>query len=122
MLCMIKKVITIMFEFVKNEIDFFIRSKTKFSRKNFVEKNTRILEFIEKEEKNIVFIMYDFHVNFGLNNRPPDYEIVRKLRDLVSSLKVSISNGNSGSKGVGGIAYFETAIDLTNYNKLIFDK
>lgn len=49
-----------MFEFVKNEIDFFIRSKTKFSRKNFVEKNTRILEFIEKENDYIYQILDKF--------------------------------------------------------------
>ena len=38
-----------MFEFLKNEIDFFIRNKTKFSRKNFVEKSEKILKIVEKE-------------------------------------------------------------------------
>ena len=40
-----------MFEFLKNEIDFFIRNKTKFSRGNFVEKSSRIIEFVEKEKE-----------------------------------------------------------------------
>ena len=31
------------FENIKNSIDFFIRSKTKFSRKNFVEKDEKLL-------------------------------------------------------------------------------
>ena len=31
------------FENIKNGIDFFIRNKTKFSRKNFVEKDEKLL-------------------------------------------------------------------------------
>ena len=38
-----------MFDDLKNTIDFFICSKTKFSRKNFVEKNPKILSQIERE-------------------------------------------------------------------------
>ena len=33
-----------MFEDLKNQIDFFIRNKTRFSRRNFVEKDPQILE------------------------------------------------------------------------------
>ena len=33
-----------MFEDIKNNFDFFIRNKTKFSRKNFVEKRTKLIE------------------------------------------------------------------------------
>ena len=33
-----------MFEDLKNTFDFFIRNKTKFSRKNFVEKNPKLIE------------------------------------------------------------------------------
>lgn len=33
-----------MFENLRNEIDFFIRNKTKFSRKNFVETNSELIE------------------------------------------------------------------------------
>ena len=49
-----------MFEFLKNEIDFFIRSKTKFSRKNFVEKSPTIINFIEKENTYIYKILDKF--------------------------------------------------------------
>ena len=33
-----------MFEDIRNGIDFYIRSKTRFSRKNFVEKNRELIE------------------------------------------------------------------------------
>lgn len=33
-----------MFEDLKNSFDFFVRSKTRFSRKNFVEKNQELIE------------------------------------------------------------------------------
>lgn len=33
-----------MFEDLRNSFDFFVRSKTRFSRKNFVEKNAKLLE------------------------------------------------------------------------------
>ena len=38
-----------MFEDLRNTIDFFIRNKTKFSRKNFVETNIDLLERNKKE-------------------------------------------------------------------------
>lgn len=47
----------------------------------------RALEFIEKHDKNAIFVMYDYHTNFGTKNRAPDYDIIRKLRDLVPVLK-----------------------------------
>ncbi len=47
----------------------------------------RALEFVEKHDKSAIFMMYDYHTNFGTKNRAPDYNIIRKLRDLVSVLK-----------------------------------
>ena len=38
-----------MFKNLKNTIDFFIRNKTKFSRKNFVEKNEKLLQRNKQE-------------------------------------------------------------------------
>lgn len=38
-----------MFDNLKNNIDFFIRNKTKFSRKNFVERSSLLLERNEQE-------------------------------------------------------------------------
>lgn len=45
-----------MFENIKNNIDFFIRNKTKFSRKNFVEKNE------EKLLHNYLENLYTFDI------------------------------------------------------------
>ncbi len=49
----------------------------------------KALDFVQKHDKDSIFIFYDIHVNFGLRNRAPDYDLVRKLRDLVSFLKTS---------------------------------
>lgn len=48
----------------------------------------KMLEFIRTYEKDAVFIVYDFHVNFGPKNRTPDYNIIRKVRDIVPDLKL----------------------------------
>lgn len=50
---------------------------------------SKAMDFIQKHDKDSVFIFYDLHVNFGMKNRTPDYDLVRKLRDLVTSLKTS---------------------------------
>lgn len=47
-----------------------------------------MLEYIRKYEKDAVFILYDFHVNFGLKNRTPDYNVIRKIRDIIPDLKL----------------------------------
>ena len=45
-------------------------------------------EFIRKYDKDAVFILYDFHVNFGPKGRQPDYNIIRKVRDIIPDLKL----------------------------------
>ena len=52
------------------------------------------LGFVEKCDKNAIFLFYDFHVNFGVKNRQPDYDVIRKLRDMVSALKTSPARKN----------------------------
>lgn len=47
----------------------------------------KMLEFIEKCEEPAVFILKDFHIFFGANNRPLDTQIIRKIRDLLPHLK-----------------------------------
>lgn len=47
----------------------------------------KALQYIEGINEPAVFILKDFHVNFGVNNRPVDYEVVRKLRDMITPLK-----------------------------------
>lgn len=48
----------------------------------------KMLEYIRRYDKDAVFIVYDFHVNFGLKNRAPDYNVIRKIRDIVPDLKL----------------------------------
>ena len=55
---------------------------------------SKALEFVEKCDKDAVFLFYDMHVNFGIHNRGCDYELVRRLRDLVSVLKTSQARKN----------------------------
>lgn len=49
----------------------------------------KMLEFIEKCSEPAVFILKDFHIYFGANNRPMDTQIIRKMRDLLPHLKKS---------------------------------
>ncbi len=49
----------------------------------------RALEFIEKFDEPAVFVVKDFHVYFGQQGRPADFEVIRKIRDLVPVLKQS---------------------------------
>lgn len=49
----------------------------------------KLIEFIEKYNKDSVFILYDFHVFFGNKQRQADPAIVRSLRDLIPTLKTS---------------------------------
>lgn len=48
----------------------------------------KMLEYVRKYDKDAVFIIYDFHVNFGLKNRTPDYNVIRKIRDIIPDLKL----------------------------------
>ena len=41
-----------------------------------------------------VFIIYDFHVNFGPKNRTPDYNVIRKIRDIIPDLKLGTVRKN----------------------------
>lgn len=48
----------------------------------------KMLEFIRKYDKDSVFIIYDFHVNFGVKNRTPNYDAIRKIRDIIPDIKL----------------------------------
>ncbi len=54
----------------------------------------KALEFIEACKDSAVFVLLDFHIYFGSANRPPDYQIVRKLRDLLHSIKYNPASQN----------------------------
>ena len=54
----------------------------------------KLIEYIEKYDKDAVFILYDFHVFFGTKQRPPEATIARAIRDLVPVLKTSQARKN----------------------------
>lgn len=47
----------------------------------------KALEFIEHYQEPAIFVLKDFHVFFGANNRPPDIQVIRKIRDMLHGLK-----------------------------------
>jgi SpoVK/Ycf46/Vps4 family AAA+-type ATPase len=49
----------------------------------------KALEFIENFEDPAVFILKDFHIYFGGQGRLPDFQVIRKIRDVVPTLKQS---------------------------------
>ena len=49
----------------------------------------QLFDIIKKYDKNSVFIIYDFHVFFGCKGRNADNEVIRALRDLIPSIKLS---------------------------------
>ena len=63
-----------MFQDLRNNIDFFIRNKTKFSRKNFVEKN------IELINRNKLENLYTKDILNQFLNKTPRNEI--KILDI----------------------------------------
>jgi SpoVK/Ycf46/Vps4 family AAA+-type ATPase len=47
----------------------------------------KALEFVDQCQEPAIFVLKDFHVFFGANNRPADIQVIRKIRDLLSRLK-----------------------------------
>ena len=47
----------------------------------------KALEFIEKNDESAIYVFKDLHNFFGTNNRPPDYTVIRKMRDLIPHLR-----------------------------------
>ncbi len=54
----------------------------------------KAMEYVQNYDKDAVFIFYDLHVNFGACNRPPNHDLVRKMRDLLPVLKTSRARKN----------------------------
>jgi len=52
------------------------------------------IQFVQSVEEDAVFVFKDFHVYFGVRNRPTEYCIVRKLRDIVPTLKNGVLKKN----------------------------
>lgn len=54
----------------------------------------KAIDFIKNLNKNAVFIMCDFHVYFGIKGRQVDYNVVRRLRDIIGELKTGTNRKN----------------------------
>jgi SpoVK/Ycf46/Vps4 family AAA+-type ATPase len=54
----------------------------------------KALDFIENYQEPAIFILKDFHVYFGVNGRQCDNQLIRKIRDLLPTLKQSPSPKN----------------------------
>jgi ATP-dependent 26S proteasome regulatory subunit len=49
----------------------------------------KAIDFIRECNKNAVFVLCDFNVYFGVKGRQVDYNVVRRLRDIIGELKTS---------------------------------
>lgn len=49
----------------------------------------KALEFIEKYDKPCIVVLQDFHIYFGGQGKLPDYQVIRKLRDMLFNIKQS---------------------------------
>ncbi|KAB2952682.1 AAA family ATPase [Heliorestis acidaminivorans] len=49
----------------------------------------KALEFIEKYTEPAVFVLKDFHIFFGGQGRLPDFQVIRKIRNIIPALKLS---------------------------------
>lgn len=45
------------------------------------------IEFIVKNNEDAVYVLKDFHVYFGIDHRPADFDVIRRLRDALTELK-----------------------------------
>ena len=67
-----------MFEDLRNSVDFFIRSKTQFSRKGFVEKNEKVLKQVEQENRYIFSVMDEY--------------FEKRSKDVIKTLDIGCKN------------------------------
>ena len=50
----------------------------------------KALEFIEKYDQPCIVVLQDFHVYFGGQGKLADFQVIRKLRDMLSHIKRSV--------------------------------
>ena len=66
-----------------------IRKKGEPGKNNNTVHPSAAIDFAEKTEENMILVLKDFHVFFGTGNRAPDYALIRRLRDYLSSSRSS---------------------------------
>lgn len=72
--------------YVWTQTNGFISDGNKVEGTNSPDK---AIDFIRDCNKNALFVMCDFHVYFGVKGRQVDYNVVRRLRDIIGELKTS---------------------------------
>lgn len=72
--------------YVWTQTNGFILNDQKIDGTNSPDK---AISFIKECKKNAVFVLCDFHVYFGIKGRQVDYNVVRRLRDIIGELKTS---------------------------------
>lgn len=81
---------------IKTKRDVFIWSSTEGIKKNLpngqekvnnVENPIEALNYIDNYNKPAIMILKDVHTFLGVNNRNPDYNFIRRIRDVAGSLK-----------------------------------
>lgn len=50
--------------------------------------------YIEQNSEDAIFIFKDLHVYFGFQNRPASFDIIRRMRDIITVLHESINRKN----------------------------
>ena len=66
-----------------------LKSSNPNSKPANITSPNKLIEFIEKYDKDSVFILYDFHTFFGCKTCKGDVTVIRALRDLIPTLKTS---------------------------------
>lgn len=67
---------------------------SEMNRVNGTQDPMKAFAFIESCEQDAIFIMKDLHVFFGVQGRPPAYDLIRRMRDLIPVLHESQERKN----------------------------
>ena len=67
---------------------------SEMNRVNGTQDPMKAFVFIESCEQDAIFIMKDLHVFFGVQGRPPAYDLIRRMRDLIPVLHESQERKN----------------------------
>ena len=51
-------------------------------------------DFIRNCKEDAIFVFKDLHVFFGVQNKPADFKLVRKMRDIIPNLRESQNRKN----------------------------
>lgn len=86
---------------IKHERKVYSWSQTKGFVENLSKKNVSnttnpiaALDFVEKCDEDAIFILKDLHVYFGIQGRLASYDLIRKMRDIITVLHEGFKRKN----------------------------